>query len=234
MIILTNTIPLVNKVLIRALADLHIHSTHSDGKASPKEIIYTAQYKGLNIISITDHNTFSGSIEALKYAKNLEEELVVIIGNEVRTDYGDILVYCYEPINTPHRLDILIDYAHENNCLVVPAHPFDIYRKGIGDKIFDYNEWDAIETWNASSDPRSNKKALQAAKLLGLPGLANSDAHIPDYIGCAYTIIEIEEYSIESVFKAIKQGKTHPHPGYPPFRAFFKKMFWSVKRRLES
>ncbi len=211
---------------------MHIHSTYSDGRPGPREILLIAIDKGLSIISITDHNTFQGSVVASRIARHLPEAPLVVIGNEVRTDHGDILVYCMEPVNIPYRLDLLIDYAHENNCLVVPAHPFDIVRLGIGDALFEYKGWDAVEVWNASADPRANKRAMEAAKLLGLPGLANSDAHIADYIGVAYTVFELEDLDVEYVFKAIKDHRVYPHRGYPSFKAFFKKLSWSITRRI--
>lgn len=45
-------------------ADLHMHSTHSDGKLSVEEIIQHAKDRNLKAISITDHDTISGTIEA--------------------------------------------------------------------------------------------------------------------------------------------------------------------------
>ncbi|MET1159708.1 MAG: PHP domain-containing protein [Thermoprotei archaeon] len=211
-------------------ADMHIHSSFSDGRASPREILLYAISKGLSVISITDHDTFAGSVEARKYAKNFEEKIVVIIGIELRVPQGDVLLYCYEPIETPRDLSVLIDYAHENNCLVVPAHPFDLLRLGIGDAIFEYKGWDAIEVWNASASKGANKKAIEAAKILDLPMLANSDAHIPEYIGVAYTMLEISELSIDGVFKAIKNNRVKPHYGYPPFRVFLKRIAWGIER----
>lgn len=44
-------------------ADLHIHTTYSDGKADFKDIVKQAAENGYGIISITDHNTVSGHIE---------------------------------------------------------------------------------------------------------------------------------------------------------------------------
>ena len=35
--------------------DLHIHTTCSDGKDTPAEVLKKAQEKGLSVISITDH-----------------------------------------------------------------------------------------------------------------------------------------------------------------------------------
>ncbi len=219
-------------MLVRA--DMHIHSYYSDGRMSPREIILEAIYKDLRVIAVTDHNTFRGAVETLRLARGHPEAPLVIIGNEVRTDHGDVLVYCYEPINTPRSIPELIDEAHSNDCLVVPAHPFDEFRKGIGDLVYDYAElWDAIEVWNASASKKANRKALEAAKILDLPGLANSDAHIPEYIGIAYTLIEIGELSPEGVFKAIKDKNTIPHPGKPPFRLLLKRFKWSIGRRVK-
>ena len=39
------------------MIDLHMHSTHSDGKDSVVEILKKAKKKKLTCISITDHNT---------------------------------------------------------------------------------------------------------------------------------------------------------------------------------
>lgn len=215
---------------MRLKADLHIHSTYSDGRASPVEIIYTAIEKGLDVIAITDHNTFRGGVAGYKASKNIPDSPIVIIGNEVRTQLGDILVYCLDEVDIPYSVPEIIDRGHEDGCLVVPAHPFDILRLGIGEALFDYSGWDAVEVWNASSTHRANRRAIEAAKLLRLPGLANSDAHILEYIGVAYTLIEVDEYSVEGVFKAIKKGLVHPHYGYPPFKHLFKRFFWSLEK----
>jgi predicted metal-dependent phosphoesterase TrpH len=217
---------------MRVRGDLHIHSVYSDGRAGPKEIILEAIYKELNLISVTDHNTFKGSLATARLAEKMEEAPLVIIGNEVRTVDGDILVYCYEPIDTPRDTLELIDEAHANNCLVVPAHPFDTFRKGIGEKVFDIPGWDAIEVWNASASKGANRRALEAAKILGLPGLANSDAHVPEYIGAAYTVFEVSELTVEGVFEAISSKHVYPFYGRPPLHARIKKLEWSIRRRL--
>ena len=41
-------------MVYRIRADLHMHSTFSDGRNSPKEVILQAISKGLEAISITD------------------------------------------------------------------------------------------------------------------------------------------------------------------------------------
>ncbi|MEF9950971.1 MAG: PHP domain-containing protein [Clostridium sp.] len=46
-------------------ADLHIHTTKSDGDLSPCEVVRYASYLGIDIIAITDHNTTEGIDEAI-------------------------------------------------------------------------------------------------------------------------------------------------------------------------
>lgn len=42
------------------IADLHTHSTFSDGTYTPKELIQLAQEKNLSALALTDHDTISG------------------------------------------------------------------------------------------------------------------------------------------------------------------------------
>ncbi len=212
-------------------ADLHIHSYYSDGKAGPREIITYAITSGLSIISVTDHDTFQGSIAAVKVSSSLKN-IIVIPGVEVRTDDGDVLVYCYEDFEFPRSLELLLDKARENNCLVVPAHPFDVMRLGIGDKVFNYKDWAAIEVWNAGANTGANKKAIEAARLLGIPGIANSDAHIVEHIGAAYTLIEAGDLTLSEVFEAVLKGRVKPIQGRYPFRSMVKRIKWSIEYRV--
>lgn len=50
------------------MIDLHIHSTASDGKFSPKELIDLAIKNKIPAIALTDHNRTSGNKEAEEYA----------------------------------------------------------------------------------------------------------------------------------------------------------------------
>lgn len=213
-------------------ADLHIHSNQSDGKASPLEIIHIAQDRGLGAISITDHDTFSGSTLALKFSKNYG--ILLLIGAEVRTDYGDILLYCEKEVNYYRKLDLLVEKAHEENCLIVPAHPFDLMKLGIGELIYEYRDWDAIEVWNASSTKGANYKAIEAAKILNKPGIANSDAHVPEEVGSAYTLIEVEDLTITSVLEAIRKGRVKPFLREASVKTRFNRLMWSIERSIRN
>ena len=60
-------------------ADLHIHTTFSDGSYKPEEIIDMAQKKDFKTIAISDHDTLDGINPALEYASNKDIEVIPAI-----------------------------------------------------------------------------------------------------------------------------------------------------------
>lgn len=51
-------------------ADLHIHTTYSDGTASVPQVLAQAVAADLQIVAITDHNTMRGATEARRLARD--------------------------------------------------------------------------------------------------------------------------------------------------------------------
>lgn len=81
--------------------DLHIHSTASDGRLSPADIVCHSAERGLSVIAITDHDTIDGVASALIAAKALPG-LKIIPGIELSTDV---------PQGEVHVLGYFIDYT---------------------------------------------------------------------------------------------------------------------------
>jgi predicted metal-dependent phosphoesterase TrpH len=79
--------------------DLHIHTTASDGRLTPEEVVQRSAELGLIYIAITDHDTVSG-IERAMRACAAFPALTVIPGLEINTDTqtGEvhILGYCID------------------------------------------------------------------------------------------------------------------------------------------
>ncbi|MCC5907348.1 MAG: PHP domain-containing protein [Balneolaceae bacterium] len=57
-------------------ADLHIHSSASDGQLNPAELLRKVKSKNISTVSITDHDTIKGYLEAKKIAPELGIELI--------------------------------------------------------------------------------------------------------------------------------------------------------------
>ena len=83
----------------RALYDLHLHTTASDGKLTPRELVRAARFSGLRAFAVTDHDTVEGIPEAMEEAAALGIELIP--GVEVSANFGDAPV---------HVLGLFIEY----------------------------------------------------------------------------------------------------------------------------
>ena len=96
--------------------DFHSHSTESDGKLSPKELIALAKHNNIDIMAITDHDTTNGIEKALSAGNEIG--LKVIPGMELSTRYNDesihVLVYfkddSYKNKNFQDFLKDITDY----------------------------------------------------------------------------------------------------------------------------
>ena len=71
--------------------DLHLHSTASDGKCTPEELVDESIAKGIDVIALTDHHTVNNIDEIKRLGK--EKGLGVIAGIEFRTEYGQKSVH---------------------------------------------------------------------------------------------------------------------------------------------
>ncbi len=67
-------------------ADLHFHSTRSDGRYEPADLMKVASGQGLEMVSLTDHDTLAGVEEAYEAAKSYGIRLVQ--GIEISTHYN--------------------------------------------------------------------------------------------------------------------------------------------------
>ena len=92
-----------------AVVDLHLHTTASDGRLTPTELINLVASRGLETIAITDHDSTEGLDEALEAGKAFPQ-LTVIPGMELSTDVPGneihILAY-FIPSNDKHLQETL-------------------------------------------------------------------------------------------------------------------------------
>ncbi len=63
--------------------DLHMHSIYSDGKTTPFAMALASLEAGMDYISITDHDSYDGSLQAIEKVKQNNIDLLVLKGEEV-------------------------------------------------------------------------------------------------------------------------------------------------------
>jgi predicted metal-dependent phosphoesterase TrpH len=122
--------------------------------------------------------------------------LTVIVGQEIRTQAGDLIgVFLREAIPPGLSASEAVAAVRDQGGLVGIAHPFDRFRGSLGRDETDVFEAvagsvDWIEVWNARlilGD--GNARAAELAARLGVPGVAVSDAHTTLEVGIASTTV---------------------------------------------
>jgi predicted metal-dependent phosphoesterase TrpH len=177
-------------------ADIHIHTSYSDGLTTPEETVeFIATQTDLRVIAITDHDTTQGALAARAYALRLALPLEVIIGQEVSTDEGDVVgLFLRSDLPRFETAAEAIEAIHAQGGLAVAVHPFSqlatfFTLRGVGKKILDL-PFDAVETRNGVplnlfSNPLT--AWLNRTVGAGLPELGGSDSHVPITAGQALT-----------------------------------------------
>lgn len=89
-------------------ADLHIHTTASDGSFSPQEVVLNAHERGLGAIALTDHDSVAAIVPAKQFAQEYDIEIIpgVELSAEANGDEIHILGYFID-INAGWFLDKL-------------------------------------------------------------------------------------------------------------------------------
>lgn len=82
--------------------DLHLHTSYSDGKLTPIELLDKVSKLNIRCISIVDHDNVDGIKEAIEYAKKLNIEFIP--GIELSSTIDDVDV---------HILGYFIDYENK-------------------------------------------------------------------------------------------------------------------------
>jgi predicted metal-dependent phosphoesterase TrpH len=193
--------------LIRA--DLHIHTTYSDDSTvTPKTLVEKlVAHNSIKVAAVTDHDTVNGLSETRKLAAAYPD-ILIIPGVEISTAEGDLLVLgAEENPPKPWTMENVVDFARENTCVSVVAHPYREY--GMGDLAMNYKV-DAIEILNGESSQQANKRAHELAKSMRLPGLAGSDAHTPSEVLTVYTEVQAG-LDVDEILKALKKGLVSVH-----------------------
>ena len=147
--------------------DLHIHSTTSDGRFSPEEIVRKAAGVGLSVIALADHDSVDGIAPALEAAKAFPG-LRVIPCVEISTDTANGEV---------HILGYFIDYTNQE--LKVALEKFRSSRRrraqGIIAKLADLGihiDWQRVQEFATGSTigrPHIAQAMLEKGYITSLP-----------------------------------------------------------------
>ena len=155
-------------ILHEVVANLHLHTSYSDGARYHAQIAQAAAQAGIHVVIATDHNVWVDGVEG--YYDNV----LLLVGEEVHDvqklpQSDHLLIYGAEREMAPHPGDSqqLIDAVRQNGGLCFLAHPIERSSPlapelaAIPWTDWEVNGYTGIELWNYMSE----FKALARSKL---------------------------------------------------------------------
>lgn len=187
--------------------DSHVHTTHS-GKATvfpfnhfmresyntPDGVYTTATNRGMDLVTITDHDQISGALEIV-------DRHGVIVGCEVTAEWPDIDLCVHINVLdiTPAQHDDIQRLRRDVRQLMPYLHQHGIYSSlnhvasGINGPLTAAHlaavlPWvDGLEVINGTRQPSQNRTAVCLAAATGKHTLGGSDSHTGRGIGLTWT-----------------------------------------------
>jgi PHP domain len=147
------------------IANLHMHTTYSDGSGNHSEIAEAAIKAGLDVVIVTDHNVYVSGPEDY-YTRN-NKKVLMLVGEEIHDQTrlpqkSHLLVLGARIELSPLAGDLnrLLEAIRKNGGLAFVAHPTDPAAPAVNEDDLSWEDWQVkglagIEIWNAMSEFKS-------------------------------------------------------------------------------
>jgi PHP domain len=107
-------------------AEVHAHTTASDGMVEPEELVAAAAAAGIGVLCVTDHDTMAAVDRAV--AAGPAHGVDVVRGEEVTTaapaGVHVVGLFLERPVRMGMSVEDTVDAIHDQGGLAVLAHPF--------------------------------------------------------------------------------------------------------------
>jgi predicted metal-dependent phosphoesterase TrpH len=125
---------------------MHIHTCYSDGDFEPEEIVEKVKKAGINVFSITDHDTILGCkklenfkqagltyIPGIELTASVPKGRMHILGYNLDINNKKLLdLLKRKRENSINSMEIMYRYVHDKYGVNIPQYEFDILKKKIG------------------------------------------------------------------------------------------------------
>lgn len=214
----------------RAKLGLHIHTTLSDGNASPEEAARIYLDEGYDAIAITDHWIYGeeGDIEGLKIISGCEYDVGIndasngvfhIVGIGM-TSKPDIPEDWRRMVKTSEaKATEIIKRIKLYNGLAILAHP--AWSLNTADMLLRIGDYDALEIYNSVSEFGMSDRAYSdnvadqiacADRITNL--IASDDTHYYTGDQCrGWIMVETTDMDTQSLVRAIRAGRFYATQG---------------------
>lgn len=204
-------------------AQLHVHSTLSDGRLTPGELVQLYRKLGFSFLALTDHNRVT------VHAEEDGPDFVTIPGEECTVirhfwPLGPHLLHLFARESARERRSpqALIDTIESRGGLAGLAHPGWVGNLGSGQwsprQIDRLRHFRFVEIFNHFSDTRINLERWHRALATRSPadpvwGIAVDDTHVAEDAGRAWVEVKVEEVSPAALYRALAGGHFYATTG---------------------
>ena len=190
------------------LGDFHMHTSYSDGRGTPIQMVETARRDGYDFLAIADHGTIQGAINAREEVEREGMRIIVIVGEEVTTGWGHLLALGINQVISQNlEPNETCKAIHDQGGYAVPAHPLHLWNRTVFKSLIESHQVDAYEAYNGNYN--CTPEALNATSVVTeYPFVGDSDAHSPGALGSAKTIVFSVNRTVNGIFDAILNHRT--------------------------
>jgi predicted metal-dependent phosphoesterase TrpH len=183
----------------RGKADMHLHTLYSDGTASVQQVLdHVERATDLDLVAITDHERIDGAQRAAEIHAAGDYSFELVVGEEITTRRGHVLgLFLTERVPALRPLGETLERIHDQGGIAIAPHSLAPLTPSLGRRSLlathrpadPRHRLDAIELMNPSTAGRARRAARERlnAEVLRLPAVGNSDAHVLEGIGTAWT-----------------------------------------------
>jgi predicted metal-dependent phosphoesterase TrpH len=189
-------------------SDLHVHSRHSgptdlpvlrylgrECYSEPKDVYERARARGMDLVTLTDHDSIEGALEIAHLPGTFVSEEVTLVldgGRQLHLGVYDLTAAQHERIAQlrfdPEALFAFLAEARIPACL---NHPFSALtgRRELIDLQIPIGRLPLMETLNGSMPDGHNESARLLARAAGMAPVGGSDSHTLAHVARAFTTV---------------------------------------------
>jgi 3',5'-nucleoside bisphosphate phosphatase len=195
------------------LLEIHSHTReHSPcSLISALSLVQEVRDKGLQGLVLTDHHHVWApeDLERLRRKAKVEDHFVLLSGQEVTSDQGDVLVFGPKEVIARHTgvTDIVRRYP---GAAVVLAHPYRNGARPAPGLLRNPGPYHGIEIFSSNHAVRDNIQGLQDWHRYKFTALAGTDTHAEGYAGTYPTQFDHWVSTLEDLVTEIRSGRCRP------------------------
>jgi predicted metal-dependent phosphoesterase TrpH len=211
--------------------DLHVHSVHSgpvdlpvlgrfgnECYSEPEAVYEVAKRRGMNLVTLTDHDSIEGALHLAHLADVFVSEEVTCVlpgGRVLHLGVFDITEAQHEAIARRRRdAECLFAYLAEEGIAVSVNHLFSALtgRRALSDFRMALDSVPLVEVRNGMMPSRTNGYAASVARAGRISPVGGSDAHTLATVARAWTVVRGAR-TREEFLNGLRRGLTIPAGG---------------------